>query len=87
MASIYDEIAAWSSSTTYNTNDIVEYPANTSIYWYSRSDANLNSGPSIGNVHWGGNTNFSVGEASKQKTEFIWTPSYNQTTRIALPMV
>lgn len=84
MSSIYNSVATYSAGT-FVKNDIVEYPANSSQYWYSLSDGSISSDPSVSSVYWGGRTTFAIQSASNTTNlpEFIWTPSYNQGAEIS----
>lgn len=62
----------WLSTTSYNTNDFVRYPVNSNTFYYSLTNANLNSIPSAASTSWGG-----IGSLNGiTKPNFIWKPSY-----------
>ena len=84
MSSIYDTIPAYSYGS-YVKNDIVEYPANSSNYYYSLFDGYISSNPTVSSTRWGGRTTFAIQSSSNTKNlpEFIWTPSYNQSAEIS----
>ena len=76
--SIYDDIDDWAASTTYLKNYIV-YVASLSSYYYVISDSvNSSTSPEADPTNWGGKTNFN----GKSMPNFVWTPSYNQQTKI-----
>ena len=76
--SIYDDIDDWAASTTYLKNYIV-YVDSLSSYYYVISDSvNSSTSPEADSTNWGGKTNFN----GKSMPKFVWTPSYNQQTKI-----
>lgn len=72
--SIYN-VNNWSSSTTYNINDIVKY---NSYFYYSLQNTNLNQTPAINSSYWGGVINFN----GQTRPHFYWKPNYNSTIGI-----
>ena len=84
MSSIYDTIPPYGEGN-YVKNDIVEYPPNSSVYYYSLVDAYISLNPRLNSSQWGGRTTVAI-QASATTTnvpEFIWTPSYNQSAEIS----
>jgi phage-related protein len=78
MASIYDTIPTWSSSTTYSKYDIVL--GSDSRYYYSLIDSNNGAGNNPTTqanlqVKWDGYINFN----SNLVPNFFWKPSYQTT--------
>ena len=74
--SIYDNIDDWSSGDTYYKNYIV---FSDNLYHYLISDSSSGTTAPIGDaVNWGGTTNFN----GKRMPNFVWDPSYNQSTKI-----
>ena len=84
MSSIYDTIPAYSEGN-YAKNDIVEYPANSSNYYYALLGGYISLNPAKNRRDWGGRTTFAIQASSNTKNvpEFIWTPSYNQSAEIS----
>mgnify|MGYP003109826395 FL=1 len=84
MSSIYDTIPVYSAGT-FTKNDIVEYPVNSSQYWYALVDGSITSSPAVGSSQWGGRTTFLSGGTANvlNLCEFTWTPSYNQSAQIS----
>ena len=78
--SIYDDIDDWSATTTYLKNYIAyDSHAAGAEYFYVISDSILSSTkPHNDSTNWGGVINFN----GKRMPNFIWTPSYNQQTKI-----
>ncbi len=72
--SIYS-ISNWSAGT-YNTNDIVRYPANTNNFYYGLTDGNTNT-PSPSSTSWGGVSSFN----GIVKPKFIWKTNYGITAQ------
>ena len=72
--SIYS-IANWSAGT-YNTNDIVRYPANTNNFYYGLTDGNTST-PSPSSTSWGGVSSFN----GIVKPKFIWKTNYGITAQ------
>lgn len=70
--SIYS-ISNWAAGT-YVLNDIVRYPSNSSIYYYSLTDANTDTPPS---AKWGGVSSIN----GVTKPSFIWKPNYSVTAK------
>ena len=70
--SIYS-ISNWSAGT-YNTNDIVRYPANTNNFYYGLTDGNTDT-PSPSSTSWGGVSSFN----GIVKPKFIWKSNYGVT--------
>lgn len=70
--SIYG-ILNYAAGTTYSKWDIVK---SSSLYWYSKVDANIGNTPGTTSSYWDGNTTFASANG-ETRPKFIWTPSYN----------
>lgn len=65
----------WASTTTYAKNEFVRQPANSTDFYYSLTNDNLNNQPSTTSTSWDGLGTFN----GLTYPRFFWKPSYQST--------